>query len=371
MDEEEVSTRAEHTLSNFIDIISCLVEGRNLPGIHVMLPVMLYVLTMNNFFNKSSIQKRVTRNEKYKRKHGKNRGDKKAKKWEGPDDDPRYVIHHRELCAIERKIACEDTAASYRASGATETLFPDVENLYYDFSNDEDLSLAVFICKNRSDLVYFEESAYVGEFLRGILSDNNFGLDPVDTIIAMYVINKIDQVLVRTGVMGCLPSAMILDNTENGLLKWHYLSTVPQEEEMQIDSSELRKLFFATQPTTEDEEETGEKKFTEIYEDLKNSDFFSKDDIQSLLDFYLNKEGLEKGRDLRHQALLFVTQNDKKLVKGKSDLDNRETVAEFLNTIREAITFQRTKELLNNLKAYDFGEDNYDGSTNTETRIGF
>lgn len=187
----------------------------------------------------------------------------------------------------------------------------------------------------------------------------------------MYVINKIDQVLVRTGVMGCLPSAMILDNTENGLLKWHYLSTVPQEEEMQIDSSELRKLFFATQPTPEDEEETGEKKFTEIYEDLKNSDFFSKDDIQSLLDFYLNKEGLEKGRDLRHQALLFVTQNDKKLVKGKSDLDNRETVAEFLNTIREAITFQRTKELLNNLKAYDFGEDIYDGSTNTETRIGF
>lgn len=59
-----------------------------------MLPVILYVLTMNNFFNKSSIQKRVTRNEKSKRKNEKNRGDKKTKKWEGPDDDPRYAIHH-------------------------------------------------------------------------------------------------------------------------------------------------------------------------------------------------------------------------------------------------------------------------------------
>lgn len=162
---------------------------------------------------------------------------------------------------------------------------------------------------------------------------------------------------------------MILDNTENGLLKWHYLVNVPQKENMQINSSELQNCLVQHFP--ENAEETSKKTFTEIYEDLKKTNIFTKNDIQDLLDFYLNKDGLEQGKDLRHQALLFVTQNDKKLVKGKSDLGNRDTVIEFLNTIREAITFQRAKELRNYLKAYGFGEDISDGFPNTGNRISF
>ena len=238
--DEAVKERVIRSSDSMEEIIACLIEGRTLCGFSLMLPVILYTLTLNYCFNKSSKQKSESRAKKLRSMKDEIRANSENRDFTNYISE--YEIHRKNLCSIEREISCEDFAAFSTFETAVEGLYELTEKIENDYRminpdarkgfflrGNADLNLAFYLWRNRDDVVYFEESAYIGELLRGIFNDNRFGLDPLDTIIVMYLINEMDQALMRTGIMGDLPTEAFIDGeTENGLLKWHYqsLSTI-------------------------------------------------------------------------------------------------------------------------------------------------
>lgn len=377
--QDAIDERMSSLSQSMVDVLDVLInEYGNLVGFEVMLPVILYTLSINNGFNKATKQKAASRAKKSNEVSAAQKDEKEEREFE---------LKHRELCTITRRIASEESKASgtgFAAGAVLAQTCKAIEDAYREIHPDvaegfliqinKDVNLGLFLWKKRPDLVYWEESAYIGELLRGVLEDERFGLDPLDSIISMYVYNEMDKIFMRTGIMGGISPAVYLDEeTENGLLKWHFQSLAPEEN---IDLAQ-RCVSFCTKKINEFKhdckEEAGnrcyflgskstpggdrsaeciEKEYQEIHDFLKKSYTFTADDVKLLFNFYLDNASLNRGRSLRHRALLHIKKVTKKLYAGNFNCGYDKPDKVFLKRVAEGITIQNSSEYCRKLDLY-------------------
>lgn len=309
------------------------------PEMRILFPITFYVLIMNNCFNKAALEKK------------RNRINNAIKKWneEQSKSNPKsvntsiafgdvYKISQRELCTITRSISEEKTKDFTNFDRKVFTfgvLYKRIIRKLRKESSDvirpgylrqnTYVNLAIELSQNHKDLIYYEETAIAGIFLRDILLVNKEKDAPLDRLLRLYIVNEMDRVLTRTGVLKQLPAEVFLD-MDNRLLRWYF----EFEKSLIVSEDRLKKFVAILEGKLEEYIRLfGEKadndsvdcviyyepimplgdredSFEILYNDLKTNYKFMHDDVDKLLDYYLDIKILKKGRKLLHSSLNYI-----------------------------------------------------------------
>lgn len=109
--QDTIDDRISSLSQSMVDILDVLInEYGNLVGFEVMLPVILYTLSINNGFNKATKQKAASRAKKS------NEASPTQIKRTAEKEEREFELKHRELCTITRRIASEEFKATVSSS---------------------------------------------------------------------------------------------------------------------------------------------------------------------------------------------------------------------------------------------------------------
>lgn len=307
----------------FTDMIFHISRERLIcPELRIMLPIMFYTFVCNNAFNKAAQYKKRTRAKKKSSLAPHDEMDMKLKSVRLDSSN-----HCRKLCSIERKIAGDRKERKERFNRTSDDFIDVIEDMYQCykeethkhsmrafFKNKNALSIALAISKYRSDIIYYEESALLGIFLSKLISSNTADT-PLDRLLRLYIANRMDQLLIRTGALNTLPAYTFFDSPQpNALLRWYSESFNPPTNTEYI--TRMRKHLEAVAHnyevlaqgrhngnitplldyfcTLNHEEKYDPSEFATHYESLAQSFPLSNDDVNEIMNFYLDSKKLRK-----------------------------------------------------------------------------
>lgn len=339
---EDLKLRTEIIGDNINDLFILLKEDElSRPEMGILFPISIYVLIINNCFNKYAIERENQRIKEAVKKHNKKARSENTKEISYEDMVRNmFKFSNRKLCSITRTISEEkyDELGTYdknifalavvlkklhRKNLKESTKAIAIQSLW-DYP---EINLAKHLALNRKELIYYGESAQAGILLKSVLLINAKIDKPLDRILRLYIANEIDQILMRTGVMNGLTADVFLDmETNNGIVKWYceQIGLLQREDRVgnfreylsqwQVCLDEIKKLKESGEANQcviceyceDDKSDTRNESFDCLYEDLDRNCPFSKKDADDILEFYLNKEVLGKKGDLRHTAMQYI-----------------------------------------------------------------
>ena len=317
----------------------------------ILFPVAFYVLIMNNCFNKAALEKKRSRIKTAMKKWEEDQLQKKSRSitYTGSENKPKgvntqvrfgdfYKISQRDLCAITRSLS-EEKAKDFTNFDRKVFTFSVLNKRIVRKLRKESsdvirpgylrqnfyVNLAMELSENHKDLIYYEETAIAGIFLRDVLLVNKEKDAPLDRLLRLYIVNEMDRILTRTGVMKQLPAEVFLD-MDNRLLRWYFefeKSLIVSEDRLKKFTAILEdkleeyrclfgeksdndsvdcEIYYEPIMPTGDREET----FETLYNDLKTNYTFMHDDVDKLLEYYLDIKVLKKGKKLIHSSLNYI-----------------------------------------------------------------
>ena len=301
----------------------------------ILFPIVFYVLIMNNCFNKYATEKEDQRLDDYVQAHNEN---VKANGGRKVSYEDLYRFNNRQLCTITRAISEEKYDDFVAYDGNVFFLSVALERIYkkmlgqsprsflpYSLRQYGQVDLAVKLALNHGDLIYFGESAQAGILLREALKINKESGKPLDLLLRLYIANEIDQLLIRTGILHKLPPDVFLDlESDNALLQWYceykkiigskdrtnaFLMHLSEKEELYKDMIALKKDpdgYRICISWEDDSEENTNETFNELYQTLEEHFSITKEEVNQILDFYLNEKALQSSGKLRHTALMYI-----------------------------------------------------------------
>ena len=345
------------------------------PEFKIMLPIMFYVFVCNNAFNKSAHSKRETRKaKKAKNAENKNIDQAQADKPAGNKIQLEYERCHRNLCEITRKTAEDRSESKETFSEQATKLFDlllDIERVYYKSQNKRrrksflkqcwEVDLAVRLVNYRSEFVYYEESALLGLFLRNLLFKTDSAEKPLDVLLRLYIANRIDRLIIRTGNMYELPPDIVLDSPNpNALLTWYYEHLHPLEKSdhtlaadsyvqncvkdyeqlsQDLEAGNSKPLEQRMSKVINGDTEHSNEEFSTCYKELEKN-FALFDYAGDIFSFYLNEDNLK----------LIVGSADKALIKKSTRNSLRHKTTSYIRTLLNVIT---SKAPLESLEKFD------------------
>lgn len=294
----------------------------------VAYPIMLYAVVVNNTYSKVAEMQRTYRASL--RSNDSEANQEIQDEREGLEDCIEVKnIKRFQLCQITRKEAEIRTERKISLNRRKKRVLEDLRLMRQCFNSENKKRISELSFRKKylllgntaqllEEYTYFQayvESAQIGLLLRDILSVEVYQDRVLDRLLRLYMANRMDQILMRTGIMNLMSPTVFFDiESPNHLLKWYYDTLHPSERDdyvgdytqylQQINPLEIFRMDsreICDNPpetvTSSNEADKNAPDFCSLYSKLTNRIHelcLTRNDVDDLVDFFLNKEKLKK-----------------------------------------------------------------------------
>lgn len=278
-DEEE---HIEHVRSRLLFELNKHIPSNDHERQEVLIPIMAYALIVSNEYNWDTVKRRIQsdkirigphKRNVYPYNHWKHVDPYSIKRNETP---PKSDTFNRCISALKDEI----NVVPYTA----------LCDIYY-------ITYAYTLLKNYDFLVRCEDIAKIGLFLRRILTDSHNGNTPMNSLIRLYIANHLDNILLRSYALcdANYTEALFSKASSNHLLSY-YISNNEHTPMYLIDTCASVSDQDSRSPSLslQFEENYDSWTFSTIYHSLIENYAISDEDLNLLLDFYLDSDILSK-----------------------------------------------------------------------------
>lgn len=276
---KEEEEHIEHVRSRLLFELNKHIPSNDHERQEVLIPIMAYALIVSNEYNWDTVKRRIQsdkirmgphRKSVYPYNHWKHVDPYSIKHSEDP---PKSDTFKRCISALKDEI----NAAPYA----------ELCDTYY-------ITYAYTLLKNYDFLVRCEDIAKIGLFLRRILTDTHNSNTPMNSLIRMYIANHLDNILMRSYAL-CdtnYMKALFSKTPSNHLLSHYYNSNNENPLMYLVDTcaSLSHQDSHDTSLGLQFEENYDSWTFSTIYHNLIKHYTISDEDLNLLLDFYLDSD---------------------------------------------------------------------------------
>lgn len=276
----------------------------------VLIPIMAYALIVSNEYNEETVKKRIQADADKRKVSSKSNSKYPYNRWK-----------HVDPYTIKRKETTPDSSALKRSLLTLKSTIKKSND--YTICGTYYVNAVYTLLKNWQILIRCQDIAKISLFLRCILIDSHNSKTPMNSLIRLYLANHLDNMLQRSYSLcdGNHVKAIVEKTPENNLLSCYCDSFMSEDRVRAINCTIFPSFPQETEITSLNlkfREEYSNLSFTEIYHDLIDRYSISDDDLNMLLDFYLDGESLsgyaELVSDIKDLTKSIISQIDKKII---------------------------------------------------------
>ena len=334
----------------------------NIPCYELQRPILAYALIVSNEYNKRTVQKRIQQ----EAKHG---DPKDPNVWKHVDPfSINYTMDKRALGTFNnQKEKIEEII--------TGTTIAEVEYKGSIFVTEAFTSVfdAYALMSNYELVMMLQDSSIMALFLRDVIKKSHNESQPIDTLLRLYLANRLDNILFRVrGAVDCTRITMPKKCVQSKILQY-FTKDQDQftiEDLMMHDIEALRSREMRERLSPEfrhNFEKFDQMEFDELYDRLSQTIEVPEEGLFDLIAFYLDKDFLHKTKNLMEQALEFARLVVKDL-NSSAETTVKMPEAYLQNIINNSGISAFNEEIFKSLrdKPDENGEDNEDDENDVD-----